>query len=61
MDVAFLKVYFSKIIKRYNSKETKKIFFFWPDKDWYLLLRISIHNEESGCRNQDRIGTTKII
>jgi len=35
-----------------KNKETKKIFlFFGPDKDYSLLLRIPIHNGESGSRS----------
>jgi len=35
-----------------KNKGNKKIFlFFGPDKDYSLLLRISIHNGESGSRS----------
>ena len=33
-----------------KNKGNKKKLFFGPDKDYSLLLRISIHNGESGSR-----------
>jgi len=49
MDVVSFKCLFFKTIKKENSKENKKRFlFFGPDKDYSLLLHISIHNGQLG-------------
>jgi len=34
-----------------KNKEKKRFLFFGPDKDYSMLLRISIHNGESGSRS----------